>query len=113
MFAAPALLNYSNKISKGKFGDAGFTVTGGLKGELQTHEDLLTYSDAGHILSLAPEMGLSVSLPTIERAKKNLERARDEGHGDLDWAALASVVRADAGLPPFREGTDKGKQSAL
>jgi len=33
LFAAPALLNYSNKISQGSFGDAGFTVTTGLKGE--------------------------------------------------------------------------------
>ena len=34
LFAAPALLNYSNKISQGAFGGAaGFTVTNGLKGE--------------------------------------------------------------------------------
>lgn len=32
VFAAPALLNYSNKISQGSFGDAGFTVKTGLKG---------------------------------------------------------------------------------
>jgi hypothetical protein len=33
LFAAPALMNYSNKISKGCFGaGAGFTVMNGLKG---------------------------------------------------------------------------------
>jgi hypothetical protein len=34
LFPAPALLNYSNKISQGAFGGAaGFTVNNGLKGE--------------------------------------------------------------------------------
>jgi hypothetical protein len=37
LFAAPALMNYSNKISTGRFGaGAGFTVQNGLKGELKS-----------------------------------------------------------------------------
>jgi hypothetical protein len=50
-------------------------------------------------------------MPTIERAKANLERARDMGAGALDWSALAVPLRVDAGLEPFRPGTDEGKKA--
>ena len=36
LFGAPVLLNYSNKMSQGRFGGPGFTVTNGFKGEQPT-----------------------------------------------------------------------------
>lgn len=99
VFAAPALLNYSNKISQGAFGDAGFTVKTGLK-------------DAGHMLSLGEEMGHPVALPTIERAKASLLKAVELGAESLDWSAASAAARLEAGLEPFREGTDGGKKRA-
>ena len=57
-------------------------------------------------------MGHPLSVPTIVRAKENLLKVQGMGGGDLDWSALAAGVRKDAGLEPFRDGTDQGKGNA-
>lgn len=49
-------------------------------------------------------------MPTIERAQQNLLKAQEMGSGHLDWSSMAAVARMDAGLEPFREGTDDGKK---
>ncbi|ORX36641.1 hypothetical protein BD324DRAFT_651127 [Kockovaella imperatae] len=96
LFNSPVLLPYSDKISQGKFGHAGFTVENGLK-------------DATYILSMGEELGHPVNLPTIERARNNLSTLKDEGLGHFDWSSIASTERKNAGLPPWREGTNDGK----
>lgn len=41
-------------------------------------------------------------MPTIEIAKKNMERAAELGGKDMDWSSLSAVLRENAGLPPFK-----------
>ncbi|WWC62000.1 uncharacterized protein I303_104587 [Kwoniella dejecticola CBS 10117] len=94
---APPLLAYSNTISKGIFpSGGGFSVDGGLK-------------DARNMISLGTDLGHPVSLPTIERAKANMERAKEIGGKDQDWSSLAIAIREQAGLQPYRDGTNGGK----
>ncbi|WWC70021.1 uncharacterized protein I206_103965 [Kwoniella pini CBS 10737] len=94
---APPLLAYSNTISKGLFpSGGGFSIDGGLK-------------DARNMISLGSDLGHPVSLPTIERAKDNMERSKELGGKDQDWSSLAAAVREQAGLEPYREGTNGGK----
>jgi hypothetical protein len=52
-------------------------------------------------------------VPTIERAKQSLLRAKELGADGLDWAALAVTARVEAGLEPFKEGTDNGKKAPV
>ncbi|WRT66403.1 uncharacterized protein IL334_003359 [Kwoniella shivajii] len=94
---APPLLAYSNTISKGLFPSGkGFSIDGGLK-------------DARNMISLGSDLGHPVSLPTIERAKSNMERAKELSGPSQDWSALAAAVREQAGLEPYREGTNNGQ----
>jgi len=51
-----------------------------------------------------------VPLPTLDRAIANMKRAKEIGGDGYDWGVLAVCSRVDAGLPPFREGTDNGKK---
>ncbi|ORY26971.1 NAD binding domain of 6-phosphogluconate dehydrogenase-domain-containing protein [Naematelia encephala] len=96
-FPAPAWKNYGTKISKGTFsGTNGFRIDGGLK-------------DANHILSLGQDMGHPCPVPTIERAVKNLNRAKEIGGPGMDWSSLAIAQRESVGLEPFRPGSDQGK----
>ena len=39
-------------------------------------------------------------------------KAVDLGAENLDWSALSIAARAEAGLEPFKEGTDNGKKKA-
>jgi len=41
-------------------------------------------------------------MPTIELAKKHLERAEELCGKDVDWSALAVALREQAGMSPFR-----------
>ena len=66
--------------------------------------------DAGHILSLGEDFGHPTTVPTVERAKESLLKARELGGEGLDWSVLSIVAREAAGLPPFKEGTDDGKE---
>ncbi|OCF36815.1 hypothetical protein I316_01411 [Kwoniella heveanensis BCC8398] len=94
---APPLLAYSNNISKGLFpSGGGFSIDGGMK-------------DARNMLSLGSDLGHPCSLPTVELALKNMERAKEIGGPSQDWSALSIVLREQAGLEPFREGTNNGQ----
>ena len=62
------------------------------------------------MLSLGEDFGTPTAVPTIERAKQGLLRAKDLGAESLDWSALAVTARVDAGLQPFKEGTDNGRK---
>ncbi|WWC89297.1 uncharacterized protein L201_004218 [Kwoniella dendrophila CBS 6074] len=95
---APPLLAYSSTISKGLFpSGGGFSVDGGLK-------------DARNMISLGKDLtGKQVPLPTIELAKKNMERSKELGGPSQDWSSLAVAVREQAGLQPYREGTNNGQ----
>ncbi|WWC96577.1 hypothetical protein V866_003445 [Kwoniella sp. B9012] len=78
---------YGDNISTGSFKGAG-----GFRLE----------ADARNILSLGEDFGKRVSMPTIELAKKHLERAEELCGEDVDWSALAVALREQAGLAPFR-----------
>jgi len=96
-FPAAAWVNYGTKISKGTFaGGNGFKIDGGSK-------------DARNILSLGADMGHACPVPTIERALSNLDRAKEIGGAGMDWSSLAIALREQAGLTPFRPGSDEGK----
>ncbi|WVF71494.1 hypothetical protein IAT40_006300 [Kwoniella sp. CBS 6097] len=96
---APPLLAYSNNISKGLFpSGGGFSIDGGMK-------------DARNMLSLGSDLGHPTPLPTVELALKNMERAKEIGGPSQDWSALSIVLREQAGLEPFREGTNNGQGS--
>ncbi|WVQ90153.1 hypothetical protein IAS59_003930 [Cryptococcus gattii] len=83
---------YGDNISRGEFnGVGGFRLEAGLK-------------DARNALSLGADFGRPVSMPTIELAKKHLERAEELCGNDVDWSALAIALREQAGLEPFRAG---------
>ena len=62
------------------------------------------------MMSLADGLDHPVPLPTLDRAVENIKRAKEIGGAEYDWSALAIGPRIDAGLEPFREGTDKGKK---
>ncbi|WVQ80762.1 hypothetical protein IAT38_002867 [Cryptococcus sp. DSM 104549] len=93
---APPLLAYSNAISAGHYPPGGFSIDGGIK-------------DANNMLSLGADLGHPCPLPTIQRAKDNMERAKEIGGAAQDWAALTAAVREQAGFEPYREGTNGGK----
>ena len=67
------------------------------------------WADASYILAMGEELGHPVNLPTIQRAQANLNKVKDEGGASLDWSAMAAAERENAGLGPWREGTDGGK----
>lgn len=58
--------------------------------------------DANNILGVGASLGKPVPMPTIEIAKKNMERAAELGGKDMDWSSLSAVLRENAGLPPFK-----------
>ena len=61
------------------------------------------------MLSLAEGAAHPVPLPTLDRAMASMKRVQELG-GDLDWGALTVASRMDAGLEPFRPGTDNGNK---
>lgn len=115
------MFNYSNKISKGTFGLPGFSVDGGLKGlfiaflrvsrwRSSTETETESLIDAWLMQSLAEGLDHPVPLPTLERAIENLKRAKESYGADYDWSVLATGARIDAGLDPFKPGTENGKK---
>ncbi|MGC9953088.1 MAG: NAD(P)-dependent oxidoreductase [Rhizomicrobium sp.] len=84
LFAAPAYQGYGALIVGQKYEPAGFKLRLGMK-------------DAG--LALAAATQLQVPLPLASLVHDHFIEAMASGLGDKDWAALASVAAAKAGLP--------------
>lgn len=60
--------------------------------------------DANNILAVGADLGHPVPMPTIELAKKHMQRAEELGGQDQDWSSLSAAVREEAKLPPYRKG---------
>jgi 3-hydroxyisobutyrate dehydrogenase-like beta-hydroxyacid dehydrogenase len=84
LFAAPAYQGYGALIVAQKYEPAGFKLRLGMK-------------DAG--LALAAGRQLQVPLPLVDLIHEHFVEAIASGLGDKDWAALASLAAAKAGLP--------------
>jgi 3-hydroxyisobutyrate dehydrogenase-like beta-hydroxyacid dehydrogenase len=84
LFAAPAYQGYGALIVAQKYEPAGFKLRLGMK-------------DAG--LALAAATQLQVPLPLASLIHDHFIEAMASGLGDQDWAALASLAAAKAGLP--------------
>jgi 3-hydroxyisobutyrate dehydrogenase-like beta-hydroxyacid dehydrogenase len=82
-FQSPIYENYGKIIIGGKFSPPGFALRLGLK-------------DVRLVLAAADEAAVPMSVASVIRDHFLSGVAR--GWGDMDWAALANVVAADAGL---------------
>jgi 3-hydroxyisobutyrate dehydrogenase-like beta-hydroxyacid dehydrogenase len=78
----PAATEYVERISSRRFGDAGFTLDGGLK-------------DVRLILDAAMEV--HVPLPFANVVRDRCITAQARGMGEQDWSALTEIARIDAG----------------
>jgi 3-hydroxyisobutyrate dehydrogenase-like beta-hydroxyacid dehydrogenase len=83
LFNAPVYKTYGQQIIEGKFSPPGFKLPLGLKDVRLMHE-------------AADE--LSVPMPFASVIHDHFLSAVANGHGDLDWSALALVVAENAGL---------------
>ncbi|KAL7419915.1 hypothetical protein Q5752_005832 [Cryptotrichosporon argae] len=84
---SPALVRYSERITKNKFdAEGGFNLAGGI-------------ADAQHIRALADSH--NVPMPTLDVAHQHMISARAHGGAAMDWAALVGGQRIAAGLAPF------------
>lgn len=96
---SPAIIRYSERISKNKFdATGGFNLAGGM-------------ADARHIRQLADSH--NVPMPTIDlvsercklrltpQAHQHMITARAQGGEEMDWTALVGGQRLAAGLAPF------------
>ncbi|ORY26073.1 6-phosphogluconate dehydrogenase [Naematelia encephala] len=84
---SPALMRYSDHITKNKFdSEGGFDLGGGI-------------TDASHIRQLAEAH--NVPMPVIDVAHQHMLSARAHGGGSMDWTALVGGQRIAAGLQPF------------
>ena len=84
LFAAPAYQGYGALIVAQKYEPAGFKLSLGMK-------------DAG--LALAAGTQLQVPLPLASLVNDHFIEAMASGMGEKDWAALAALAAAKAGLP--------------
>jgi 3-hydroxyisobutyrate dehydrogenase-like beta-hydroxyacid dehydrogenase len=84
LFAAPAYQGYGALIVAQKYEPAGFKLRLGMK-------------DTG--LALAAGAQLQVPLPLASLVNDHFIEAMASGLGEKDWAALASLAAAKAGLP--------------
>ena len=84
LFAAPAYQGYGALIVAQKYDPAGFKLSLGMK-------------DAG--LALAAASQLQVPLPLASLVHDHFIEAMASGMGEKDWAALAGLAAARAGLP--------------
>lgn len=87
LFSSPVVKGYGPRIAATSFEPPGFTLTLGFK-------------DASLALKAAEE--LRVPMPLGSLARDHLLSAIAQGRGGWDLAALATVVREAAGLPPKR-----------
>ncbi|MGA7676170.1 MAG: NAD(P)-dependent oxidoreductase [Rhizomicrobium sp.] len=87
LFASPAYQGYGALIVAQKYEPPRFKLRLGMK-------------DAG--LALAAGDQLQVPLPLASLVHDHFIEAMASGLGDKDWAALASLAAAKAGLPPAR-----------
>jgi 3-hydroxyisobutyrate dehydrogenase-like beta-hydroxyacid dehydrogenase len=84
LFAAPAYQGYGAIIVAQKYEPAGFKLSLGMK-------------DVG--LALAAGTQLQVPLPLASLVNDHFIEAMASGMGEKDWAALAALAAAKAGLP--------------
>ena len=84
LLPVPLFQGYGSRIAKQEFVPAGFALALGLK-------------DVGLMQKLAKDV--AAPLPLADLADNHLRAAFARGRGDLDWGALATVVREMAGLP--------------
>ena len=84
LLPVPLFQGYGNRIAKQEFLPAGFALALGLK-------------DVGLMQKLAKDV--AAPLPLADLADNHLRAAFARGRGDLDWGALATVIREMAGLP--------------
>ena len=84
LLPVPLFQGYGSRIAKQEFLPAGFALALGLK-------------DVGLMQQLAKDV--AAPLPLADLADTHLRAAFARGRGDLDWGALATVVREMAGLP--------------
>jgi 3-hydroxyisobutyrate dehydrogenase-like beta-hydroxyacid dehydrogenase len=84
LFAAPAYQGYGALIVAQRYEPAGFKLSLGMK-------------DAG--LALAAGTQLQVPLPLASLVNDHFIEAMASGMGEKDWAALAALAAAKAGLP--------------
>ncbi len=84
LLPVPLFQSYGSRIAKQEFVPAGFALALGLK-------------DVGLMQKLAKDV--AAPLPLADLADNHLRAAFARGRGDLDWGALATVIREMAGLP--------------
>ena len=84
LLPVPLFQGYGDRIAKQEFSPAGFALALGLK-------------DVGLMQKLAKDV--FAPLPLADLADNHLRAAFARGRGDLDWGALATVIREMAGLP--------------
>ena len=84
LLPVPLFQGYGSRIAKQEFAPAGFALALGLK-------------DVGLMQKLAKDV--VAPLPLADLADNHLRAAFARGRGDLDWGALATVLREMAGLP--------------
>ena len=84
LLPVPLFQGYGSRIAKQEFVPAGFALALGLK-------------DVGLMQKLAKDV--AAPLPLADLADNHLRAAFARGRGDLDWGALATVIREMAGLP--------------
>eukprot|EP00695_Tsukubamonas_globosa_P002468 TRINITY_DN3604_c0_g1_i1.p1 TRINITY_DN3604_c0_g1~~TRINITY_DN3604_c0_g1_i1.p1 ORF type:complete len:107 (+),score=15.48 TRINITY_DN3604_c0_g1_i1:55-375(+) len=83
-FPAPVIDGYGTRMANNNFASGGgFTVTLGSK-------------DVGHMQHLAKDSG--VHLPLADIIQDHLKEAATAGRSDLDWGAIATVVRDKSGI---------------
>lgn len=83
LFSAPAYQTYGGLIARDEFEPAGFAARLGIK-------------DIRLVLSAAEE--LQVPLPIASLLRDRFLALLAAGGGDLDWSAIATLARRDAGL---------------
>jgi len=88
LLPVPLFQGYGSRIAKREYTPAGFALVLGLK-------------DVGLMQKLARDV--VAPLPLADLASNHLRAAFARGRGDLDWGALATVIREMAGLPSGAE----------
>ena len=98
LLPVPLFQGYGGRIARQEFSPAGFALALGLK-------------DVGLMQQLAKDV--AAPLPLADVADTHLRAAFARGRGDLDWGALATVVREMAGLDPGTgEPSDRTREPA-
>jgi 3-hydroxyisobutyrate dehydrogenase-like beta-hydroxyacid dehydrogenase len=90
-FHSPVYANYGRMIADRQYEPAGFSLRLGLKDT----ELALEAGEAAH-----------VPLPFASVLRDHYLQALAQGHGELDWSAIAEVARHNAGLDKVRSAGD-------